>query len=326
MRLAADILRNPSFPESDFDQIKKQRIAAVEGRRTDPGARASLELERTLKIYPRNDPRYAPTFDEEIDDIGKVTLDDVKAFYQKFYGAAHGEIVIVGQFDPAAVGAAATELFGAWTSAAPFQRIDMAYQKTAPVNIKIETPDKKDATFAAGLVMPMQDSDPDYPAMVLANFIFGGSITSRMEDRIRNREGLSYGAQSRFSARAEGNAAEFEARATSNPANTPKVEASFRDELAKTVAAGFTEKEIDEAKKSIRDQRTVGRSQDAQLLTLISSREEFGRTLAWDEQMDAKLAALTLDQVNAALKRHLDPAAISIVKAGDFRTAGAYIQ
>ncbi|HEY3823757.1 MAG TPA: pitrilysin family protein [Bryobacteraceae bacterium] len=324
MRLAADILRNPSFPESDFDQISKQRIAAVEGRRTDPGARATLELDRALNIYPRNDPRYTGTFDEEIEDVGKVTLDDVKAFHQKFYGASHGELVIVGQFDTAAANAAAVELFGAWTSAAPFQRITMAYQKTPPVNVRIETPDKKDATFAAALAMPMQDSDPDYPAMVLANFIFGGSITSRMEDRIRNREGLSYGAQSRFSAPAEGNGATFAARATSNPANTPKVEASFRDELAKTVADGFTQKEIDEAKKSIHDQRTVGRSQDAQLLTLISSREEFGRTLAWDEQMDAKIAALTVGQVNAALKRHLDPVAISIVKAGDFKTVGAY--
>jgi zinc protease len=162
--------------------------------------------------------------------------------------------------------------------------------------------------------------------MVLANYIFGGSITSRMEDRIRNREGLSYGATSRFSAPAEGTAARFDGRATSNPKNTPKVEASFRDELAKTVSGGFTAKEIADAQKAIRDQRTVGRSQDAQLLSLIGTREEFGRTLAWDEQMDAKLAALTAEQVNAALKRHLDPAAISIVKAGDFKTAGAYTE
>jgi zinc protease len=326
MQLAADILRNPSFPDSDFEQIRKQRIAGVENRRTDPGAKATLELERTLNPYPRKDPRYSGTPDEDIEDTGKVTLDDVKAFYSKFYGASHGELVIVGQFDMTAASKAAADLFGDWKSPSPFQRITTAYQKTGPVNTKIETPDKKDATFSAGVLIPMGDSDPDYPAMVLANFIFGGSITSRMEDRIRNREGLSYGASSGFSASVEGTAAIFQARATSNPKNTPKVEASFRDELAKTVAGGFTAKEIEEAKKSIHDQRTVGRSQDQQLLTLIGSREEYGRTLDWDTQMDAKLAALTVDQVNAALKRHLDPAAITIVKAGDFKSVGAYTE
>jgi zinc protease len=160
--------------------------------------------------------------------------------------------------------------------------------------------------------------------MVLANYMFGGSITSRMEDRIRNREGLSYGANSSFGASPEGTAARFGAGASSNPKNTPKVEASFKDELTKTLAGGFTAKEVDDAKKAIRDQRTVGRSQDQQLLRLISTREEYGRTLDWDTQMDAKLEALTADQVNAAFRRHVDPSAISIVKAGDFKAAGAY--
>jgi zinc protease len=324
MQLAADILRNPSFPDSDFEQIKKQRIAGIENRRTDPGALATLALDQALNPYPRTDPRHVGTFDEDIEDASKVTLDDVKAFHSKFYGASHGELVIVGQFDPAAASKAAAGLFGNWTNTAPYARITGAFQKTVPINLKIEAPDKQDATFAAGLLMPLRDADPDYPALVLANYIFGGSITSRMEDRIRNREGLSYGATSRFSAPADGNDGRFEGRATSNPKNTPKVEASFRDELAKTVASGFTAKEVEEAKKAVRDQRTVGRSQDQQLLTVIAAREDYGRTLSWDEQMDAKLAALTVDQVNAALKRHLDPAAVSIVKSGDFKTAGVY--
>ena len=95
-------------------------------------------------------------------------------------------------------------------------------------------------------------------------------------------------------------------------------------ELTKTLANGFTAKEVDDAKKAIRDQRIVGRSQDQQLLRLIATREEYGRTLDWDTKMDAKLEALTADQVNAAFKRHVDASAISIVKAGDFKTAGVY--
>jgi zinc protease len=324
LALVADMLRAPIFPDSEFDQVKKQRLAGIENRRTEPGSLASLALERTLNTYPRNDPRYVGTIDEDIEDTSKVTLDDVKKFYSQFYGASHGELVIVGQFDTSAAGKAAADLFGSWTSPVPWQRITEDYRKIAPVNLKIEAPDKQSATFEAGLIVPMKDADPDYPAMVLANYIFGGSITSRMEDRIRNREGLSYGAGSSFTAPVEGTAGSFRANATSNPANTPKVEASFRDELAKTLAEGFTAKEVADNKKAFLDQRKVGRSQDQQLLRLISTREEYGRTLDWDTQMDSKLDALTVDQVNTAFRKHVDPAAISIAKAGDFKAAGAY--
>lgn len=326
MELAADMLRNPSFPDTEFDQVKKQRLAGIENRRTEPNALAPLALDRALMKYPRKDPRYTGTIDEDVADTSAVTLEDVKKFHAQFYGASHGELVVVGQFDPGAVNKAAADLFGNWTSPAPYRRIVDEYQKSTPINLKIETPDKQSATFVAAIMVPMKDTDPDYPAMVLANYMFGGSITSHMTDRIRNREGLSYGANSQFSAPAEGNAGVFEAIATSNPKNAPKVESSFKDELAKTVAGGFTEKEVAEAKKAIRDERMVGRAQDQSLVRLIATREDYGRTLQWDEQMDAKLEALTVDQVNAAFRKHLDPAAISIVKAGDFKAAGVYGQ
>jgi zinc protease len=160
--------------------------------------------------------------------------------------------------------------------------------------------------------------------MVLANYMFGGSITARAPNRIRNQEGLSYDVRSGFAAPAIGNAANFSGAAISNPQNMPKVEESFRDELAKVLANGFTPDEVAAAKKAIRDQRMVGRSQDAGLLGLIVTREEFNRTLAWDQQMDAKLDALTADQVNAAFRRHVTLEQLSIVKAGDFAAAKAY--
>jgi len=80
------------------------------------------------------------------------------------------------------------------------------------------------------------------------------------------------------------------------------------DELTRTLRDGFTAAELAAAKKSLHDERVGGRSSDAGLLGLISAREQFSRTLAWDEQLDAKLAALTLDQVNAAFRRNINPA------------------
>jgi zinc protease len=264
------------------------------------------------------------TIDEEIEDLNKVTLDDIKKFHQKFYGASQGELIVVGKFDPAAVQQAAADLLGSWKSASPYQRIVNNYKPVQHINTKIETPDKENAQFSAALRLRMRDTDPDYAAMIMANYMFGGTITSRLPDRVRNREGYSYSVDSSFSAPVEGDAAVFSASAIANPSNMPKVEASFLDELTKTLRDGFTAAELAAAKKSILDERKGARSSDGGVLSMISAREQYGRTLAWDEQLDAKLQALTLDQVNAAFRRHVNPAEVSIVKGGDFKRVNVY--
>jgi zinc protease len=324
LRLALEILRDPAFPESDFDQIRSQRIAQIERGRTEPATLVSQTLQANLSPYPRTDVRHVRTIDEEIEDLKKVTLDDVKKFHQKFYGASHGELIVVGKFDTSEVRNAASDLLGSWTTTTPYTRIVSNYKEVERINTKIETPDKENAQFSAAVRLRMKDTDPDYPAMIMANYMFGGQITARLPDRVRNREGYSYSVSSGFSAPVEGDAAAFSASAIENPVNAPKVEASFIDELTKTLRDGFTAAELAKAKAALRDDRTQSRSSDGGLMNLIVAREQFGRTLAWDEQMDAKLQTLTLDQVNAAFRRHVTTGSISIVKGGDFKRAQVY--
>ena len=101
-------------------------------------------------------------------------------------------------------------------------------------------------------------------------------------------------------------------------------EASTLDELTRTLKDGFTAAELAAAKKSLRDERIGGRSSDGGVLNLLAAREQYNRTLAWDTELDAKLDALTLDQVNAAFRRQVNPQALSIVKGGDFKAAKVY--
>ncbi|HLQ76172.1 MAG TPA: pitrilysin family protein, partial [Terriglobia bacterium] len=324
IRLAVDILRNPAFAEMDFEQIRTQQIAGIDRGRTEPVNLVSEMLQGNLSPFPRSDIRHSRTLDEQVEDLQKVTLNDVKKFYFETYGASQGEMVVVGKFVPEDLRRTMQEALGTWKNNAPKERIASRYLPVQAINRKIETPDKENAQWSAGLRLQMSDTDADYIPMVVANYIFGGSISSRLSDRIRNREGLSYGVGSSFSAPTFGDAAVFSVSAISNPTNTPKVEASFRDELAKTLAGGFTAAELAEAKKSLRDQRVVGRSGDAELRSLIMAREQQDRTLAWDERIDAAIEALTLDQVNAAFRKRVDPAKISIVKGGDFKKAGSF--
>jgi len=170
----------------------------------------------------------------------------------------------------------------------------------------------------------MTDDDPDYPAMILANFLLGGSPGSRLFHRIRDQEGLSYGVRSQFQAGSKEDDGAFSASIISAPQNTPQVEASFKDELTRIVKDGFTAEEIAIGKKAFLEEQVVARSQDQNLARLLSNRERFDRTLKFDENIEAAIAGLTAGQVNAALQRHLDPTGLFIVKAGDFKKAGVF--
>ncbi len=319
LRLAVEMLREPAFNESDFEQVRQQRIAAIEANLKEPASLATEALQAHISPYPRGDVRHVPTMAEQIEDLKAVTLDAVRKFHREFYGASHGDVVALGQFEPAQLEKAVAELLGKWDSPAPYSRIISSYQKIPPANQKIDTPDKTNATFEAAIRLKMSEQDPDYPAMVLANHMFGGSLGSRMPNRIRNLEGLSYSVSSRFTAPVEGDAAVFSASAISAPQNTAKVESSFVDELRKTLKTGFTSDEVATAKKAYRDERIVSRSQESGLARTILAHEQYDRTMKWDQELDARIEALTPDQINAAFRRNIDPDALSIVKAGDFK-------
>jgi zinc protease len=325
LRFARELLREPSFPEAEFEQIRQQRIAGAESNKTEPNALASLDLSRHWNArFRRGDVRYVSTLDEQIEDLKKVTLDEARGFYTRFYGAGEGEIVISGQFDPTQVRKLVAELFGDWKSATPHARIVNDYAKLQPVNHKIETPDKQNAIFLVGMPLKMNDDDSDYAALTIAGTVFGGSPNSRLFQRIRVKDGLSYGASAGFSLPTTDNGGRLFGSAIAAPQNMPKVEAAFNEELARALKDGFTTDEVQKAKKTWLDERAVARAEETSIAGLLLSRERWNRTLEWDAKLEAAVAALTPEQVNAAFKRHVDPAAISIVKGGDFKKASVY--
>ncbi|MGB7759267.1 MAG: pitrilysin family protein [Bryobacteraceae bacterium] len=322
LRLAAEILREPSFPESEFEPARQTRLAGLEANKTEPTALGGLELQRHLKPYPRGDTRYVSTFDEQIEDLKKVTLDDVRKFYSQFYGGDNAELVIVGQFDEAAAEKQAGELFGDWKSASHFVRVPEPYKKVDAIDRKIETPDKENALFVGGMNTPLAMDDPDYAATMMANRVFGETFSSRLVRRIRDAEGLSYGVGSRVSVTGKDDGATVSVYAICAPKNTPKVEAAFREELALALKDGFSEKEVTAEKKAWKDELTMQRSEDGSLASLLLNRERFGRTIKFDAALEAKIDKLTVDEVNAAFRKYVNPAAFSYVKAGDFKKAG----
>ena len=325
LRFARELLREPSFSPSEFELIRQQRIAGAEARKTEPDNLASLELSRYFNArYPRGDVRYVSTLDEDIEDLKKASLEEAKQFYQQFYGAGEGEIVVSGQFDPEQIKKLVNDLFGDWKSAAHYQRITNSYTKLQAINRKIETPDKQNAIFLIGMPLKMNDENPDAAALSIAGMVFGGTPNSRLFQRIRVKDGLSYGATANFSMPAKDDGGRMTGYAIAAPQNTPKVEVDFNEELARALKEGFTPDEVEKAKKTWLDQHMQDRTEEGRVASILRERERWGRTLLWDAKREAAVAALTPQQVNDAFKRYVDASAVSIVKGGDFKKAGAF--
>ena len=322
LRLVGEIFSQPSFPPGEFETLKEERLAAIEQRRNDPQQIASNTFARHRRPYPKGHIHYSPTFDEEIAAVKATTLEDLRQFHQDFYGASHGEVAISGDFESEEIVKILEKIFAEWKSPSRYQRVKDPYQEISPANRSLETPDKANAVFIAGMLLPISDGNENYPALVLGNYMLGGGfLNSRLAVRIRQKEGLSYGIRAYLSASAKDDRGSFVTWAIAAPQNIEKVESAFREEVQRALKDGFTAEEIVAAKSGFLQTQQVNRAQDSSLARTMASRLFQGRTLAWDEEFEQKIDALTGDQILAALRRHLDPEKLIIIKAGDFASA-----
>ncbi len=319
LRLVAEVLREPAFPPEEFEEMKRAAITGTEAQRTDPSARASERLTRHLAEYPKGHPHYTPTLDEKLRWMRETRLEDAVACYRQLFGATGADFVAVGDFDPDEVAALVQELFGSWKTPQPFERVPTRYFDVPPAATEVITPDKANAVLRAGLDMPVRDDHPDFPALVLANYLLGGSSTARIPARVREKEGLSYSTFSSFNSSAFDEKAAFRIGSIFAPQNRDRVRAAIREELQRAVREGFSAEELERGKRALLEARRMQRTQDRALAGRLAHYLFAKRTFAWDIDFEAKIAALTPAAVHAALRRHLDPAKLSIITAGDFK-------
>jgi zinc protease len=323
LELLGEILRQPAFPEAEFDTLKRRSQAMNQAMRTDPAALAGNRLARALSPYEPSDVRYVPTPEESEKRLESLTLDQVLAVYEKQLGAAAGELGIVGDFDPEPTLAQVRSILKDWKSEVPVRRIERLTPPDRPgTKENILTPDKANAVFLAGLAFPLKETDPDYAALRLGNFMFGGNtLTSRLGNRIRQKEGLSYGVTSSFSADPRDPVAGFTVNAITNPLNIDRVEQAVAEELTEFLSQGPAPAELSDAQKAYLQGEKVGRTRDAALAGQIAGNLHLGRTFAHAKELDERIASLTPQDVKNAFRKFIDPKKLVIIRAGDFQKA-----
>jgi zinc protease len=321
LKLLGEILREPTFPEAEFDTIKRRSLAMSNTMRTEPTALASNRLSRALSPYPPSDVRYVPTVEENIERLEAVTLPQIVELYVKQIGATQGELAVVGDFDPDETLAQIREIVKDWKSDVPVKRIERLAPSTSQGSKEdIVTPDKANAVFAAGLAFPLKETDADFATLRMGNFLMGGgTLSSRLGNRIRQKEGLSYGVTSAFSAAPIDPSASFTVNAITNPLNIDRVEVAVQEELSEFLANGPTPAELSEGQKAYLEGEKVGRSNDAAIAGQIVSNLRWGRTFAFTKELDTRIAALSPEDVRVAFQKYIDPKRLVIIRAGDFK-------
>jgi zinc protease len=318
--LLGEILREPRFEAHELEVLRRQAISGIQSQLTEPQALAGVQLRRLLSPYPETDIRYVPTLEERIERYQAVTIEQLRELHGTMLSGQHGEVVAVGDFDPQELEAALERILKGWKTDVEFARVASPARTDVAGQIdEILTPDKANAVYLGGLQIEMRDDHPDYPALVIGNFILGGgALSSRLGDRVRQQEGLSYGVGSSLSGHPVDARTSFSLFAITNPQNRDRVVSVIAEELEKLRQGGVTEKELEAAKQGYLQNEQLARAEDSAVAQLLGSAMFAGRTLKFDAQFEQAIEGLKIEEVNAAVRKYLDLKRLIVVTAGDF--------
>jgi zinc protease len=325
VELVGKLLRDPAYAPEPLEEARRQWLAGVERQRKEPDAVIANRLARHGNPYPRGDLRHARTFDEMDQDVKAVTPEQLRAFHRRFLSAAKGEFAAVGDLDATAVTQALEAVFGGWRQPAggalAFQRVPQPLVAVPPQRFVELTPDKANANLQGVLALPISDRHPDHAALALANYIFGLGGSSRLWTRIRETEGLSYDVRSVLDWSSIDDNTQWVVSAIFAPQNQPKVEAALQEELARSLKDGFTQAELDQGRAGLLNFRRLSRAQDPVVAGALAQNLYLDRRFAFAQQVDDAMARLTLEQLNAAWRKYIDPSRLVLAWGGDFKPA-----
>ncbi|WP_395048972.1 M16 family metallopeptidase [Flavobacterium sp.] len=318
--LLKDILRNPIFDASEFEKLKLEMKSGLEANKSEPQALVSEAIEKQTALYPKSHPYYSQTSDEKLAELSTITLDDIKKYYNDFYNGNSSKIAFVGGLDKKIIKTFLTETFDNWNTKFTYTRIPTQYFEVNAFNNTIQVNDKTNAIVLGKVNLNIGMNEPDYPAVEIANELLGGGafMSSRIPKRLREAEGMSYGAGSFVSGNGIDKNGDWGVYAFFNPLFKDKLDSALKEEIQKASDKGFTKEEFDAVVKSWLQQRQTTLGTDEFLARQL--REYLDQNKSFKEYSDYenKVKALDAAKVNAAMKKYFDLQKFVLIYAGDF--------
>lgn len=324
LKIAADVLQQPSLPQDAFERIRRQGLAGLEASRQEletlraEAVRGHVNKARGSKL---GDPDYLASLDENIDEAKRTTLTDARQFYRDYWSANEARVSVVGAL-PEGLDAAIEQAFGGWKKpeAPRFVRFVAKPVVIPPARFDVQAKDKTSAMLQLSQRFELSTQDADYLPMLLAvQVLGGGGLESRLSVRVRQQEGLSYGVGAGLQADHFSRDAALRIGGTFAPQNRERMLAVIQEELARLAKDGISEAELARARKDLLEGWRQGRANDGGLAASLNWFAEIGKDwLSHDGALEARLQAVTVTEANAAWKRFIKPEAFVISTVGDF--------
>jgi zinc protease len=320
MGLIAADLRTPAMLQAEFTKAKQQFIGELEASAQNSGGRAREAFDRA--IFPPGHPNRPHTLNEYIEAAKSATLDEVKAFQAKYYGPAHLLLVVAGDVADTETQGEIAKAFSGWSGGQDYVHAAKPASLTAANEIAVPLADKPSVSMILGQPTGLRYKDPDSLALRVGTAVLGRGFTGRLMGTVRDKEGLTYNISSNISDDAIADGA-WDISASFAPALLAKGVAATRRELEKWWKDGVTEQELATRKQGIVGSYQVGMSTTGGIAGAILADIQRGYDLSWLDEFPKAVNALTRDQVNAAIRSHLNPATMVLIKAGSVAPATA---
>ena len=315
LRTIAEELREPAFPREELDKLKQQSIAAIKREQEDTRSRAMERLSQL--IYAPTSPFYDPPADEQIAGIESISRDDLQRFYTERYGPASLLLVIVGDIDPEIVRDQVEEVFGSWSGPdKPSMELDKTPLPKGRQRDIVEMKDKANADVAIGHPSRLRRKNPDFLAAVLANRALGQStLSSRLGLKVRDEMGLTYGINSSFVDCGIGDGP-FVIGVTVAPANVELAISTSMEIVEEYRKTGIRPEELRDEQSSWIGSYKVGLATNAGMASQILSIEIHELGLGYLDDFPSRIAALTKEEVDDAIRYYIHPESATTVIAG----------
>lgn len=320
MGILGDLLVNSTFPQNELTKTINEYNTYLESSLNDPQSIAFVEVSKQTEKYSKESIFYTSTVQEQIDAYKKIKQSEIVDFYNNILGGNNGFGSVVGDLDAKTTEQILENTFGKWNSKSKYVMAQPTFFETKKLDKDFITPDKENAVAIGKISFKMNIKSPDYPAFVMANEMLGsgGFLTARIPMRLREKEGISYGAGSFIDIPVTNDAAYWLYYAFLNPTKKNAVETAAKEEISKALKDGFTAEELKSNLVSWLNERKTRLGNDVTLMALTNAYLQYGTPLDDYDTLESKVKALKVDEVNTALKKYLSLDKMTSVYAGDF--------
>lgn len=313
--LLAEELRTPAFAADEFAKYQRQLTGSLRRQLESTEARADVAFSQA--IYPVGHPNRQAGFEDLIAGVEAAKIEDLRAFHAAHFGPARMTLVAVGDL-PADLQAEVERGFAGWTGgnppplpgpAAGAAGADVAREQTVVV------PGKTSVDVTWGMATGLKYRDPDALALRVGTAAFGSGFTGRLMANVRDKDGLTYGIYS-YVMNDSVTDGDWRISATFSPALLAKGIESTRRQLALWHDKGITAAELAQRQRELVGNFQVNLATTGGLAQALLTTVQRGLELTWLDEYPARINALTLDQVNRAIRTHLNPARMVLIQAG----------